>query len=221
MRCRLRHASRSGRRRTCPVPMPTCQHTMSVTVSGPLVSGPTSSPSSTSSHHRGSAPRGASARVPRVDVGDLARRSRSSSSTASYFLRLARLAALGADHVAVLAGQDDALVVAEHLRRPFVDGAVGELAALVERRDQRVAPEHAMVRPAAVPTTPATTTRRTHGRRAAGRPWSARGPRRKRGDFVLADQGVATDERGRGDRTRPTRIWRRIPDPHHSGLASP
>ncbi len=37
--------------------MPTCQHTMSVTRSGPLTSGPTSSPSSTSSQKRGSAPR--------------------------------------------------------------------------------------------------------------------------------------------------------------------
>ena len=40
--------------------MPTCQHTMSVTVSGPFTIGPTSSPSATSSHHRGSAPRGSS-----------------------------------------------------------------------------------------------------------------------------------------------------------------
>ncbi len=41
--------------------MPTCQQIMSVTVSGPLTSGPTSSPSATSSHQRGSAPRGRSA----------------------------------------------------------------------------------------------------------------------------------------------------------------
>ena len=41
--------------------MPTCQQTMSVTVSGPLTIGPTASPSATSSHQRGSAPRGPSA----------------------------------------------------------------------------------------------------------------------------------------------------------------
>ena len=37
--------------------MPTCQHTMSVTVSGPFTIGPTSSPTATSSQNRGSAPR--------------------------------------------------------------------------------------------------------------------------------------------------------------------
>ena len=40
--------------------MPECQHTMSVTVSGPLTRGPTGAPSSTSSHQRVSVPRGPS-----------------------------------------------------------------------------------------------------------------------------------------------------------------
>src|SRR6185437_15694715 len=57
----------------------------------------------------------------------------------------ARLAALSADHVAVLAAQDHAFVVAEHLSRPLVDGAVGEFAALVQRRDQRIAAKDAVV----------------------------------------------------------------------------
>ena len=39
------------------MPIPTCQHTMSVTRSGPFTIGPISSPSDTSSHQRGSAPR--------------------------------------------------------------------------------------------------------------------------------------------------------------------
>src|SRR4030095_9157566 len=51
------------------MPMPTCQHTMSVTVSGPLTIGPTVSPSATSSHQRGSAPPGGP-----VGVRGLARR---------------------------------------------------------------------------------------------------------------------------------------------------
>ena len=51
--------------------MPTCQQIMSVTVSGPFTIGPTSSPSATSSHQRGSAPRGASAAYWASMRGDL------------------------------------------------------------------------------------------------------------------------------------------------------
>jgi hypothetical protein len=66
--------------------MPTCQQIMSVTVSGPFTSGPTSSPSSTSSHQRGSLPRGRS----RPYCSSISARSASvygSIATSSYFLR--------------------------------------------------------------------------------------------------------------------------------------
>ena len=65
--------------------MPTCQHTMSVTVSGPFTIGPTASPSSTSSQYRGSAPRRRVRRVLGLDGVDLVVGVRAPSSMASYF----------------------------------------------------------------------------------------------------------------------------------------
>ncbi len=62
-----------------PIPMPTCQQIMSVTVKDPLTMGPIPSPSATSSHHRGVGAPGASAGVLRVDLGDLPRRCRARS----------------------------------------------------------------------------------------------------------------------------------------------
>ena len=157
--------------------MPTCQQIMSVTVSGPFTSGPISSPSSTSSHQRGSAPRGAS----RAYCSSIAASSSSvygACSSASSFLRSRAFVRSVRTMLPVLTRQQRAVVGAEHLGGPLVDGALGELAtACRARRPARCAATCACRR-AAAPTTRGRSRRRTRGRRAAGRPSSGRGARR-------------------------------------------
>src|SRR5581483_3515775 len=115
---------------------------------------------------------------------------------------LLRLFALGADHEPVLA-REHLVVVAEDLRRPFVDGPLGELALLVEDADERVAPVHAPPRPQRSP--PLAGARRVERVDAPQRvaPHQLRVLGRDLGDLVLADQGVASGERGGRDRPAP------------------
>ena len=184
--------------------MPACQQIMSVTVSGPFTIGPTSSPSSTSSHQRGSAPRARSRLVLRLDLVDLLVGVRPRARRASYFLRLARLLALGADHQPVLARQHRAGLVAEHLRGPLVHRPARELARLVERGHERVAAEHPAQRvQRRPPLARARRVERVHAaQRVALHQVAVLG--RDLGDLVLADERVAADERRRRDRPPPT-----------------
>ena len=188
--------------------MPTCQQTMSVTVSGPFTIGPTSSPSSTSSHQRGSAPRGTCSLRTARRSASISSSVYGASSMSSYFFALARLLALGADHQPVLARQQRAGVVAEHLRGPFVDGPAGELARLVERaRPARCGGARRRSGYERRPPLPRRSRRRTRGRRAAGRPSSGRGaPAATSVDLVLTDQRVAADQHRRRDRPVPARL---------------
>ena len=183
--------------------MPTCQQTMSVTVSGPLTMGPTVSPSATSSHQRGSAPRGRSARVLRLDLGDLVV-GVGGQLDVVVLLPLARLGALGTDHQPVLGRQQRAVLDPEDLAGPLVDRPLGELARLVEHADEGVAaPDRG--RPAAAgPTTRGRWPSRRRGRPRSGSPFMrSRCSAVHLGDLVLADEGVAADEGGRGDRPAP------------------
>ena len=152
--------------------MPTCQQTMSVTVSGPFTSGPTVVALGDVLPPAGLGAAGPLGRVLRLDLGDLRRRCRASSSTASYFLRSRAFVALGADHQPVLGRQQRAVVVAEDLAGPLVHGPLGELARLVEHADERVAAARPGRRAAAAPTTRGRWPSRRRGRRAAGRPSS-------------------------------------------------
>ena len=170
-------AQRLARRRG-PCPCPTCQHTMSVTVSGPFTIGPTASPSSTSSQKRGSAPRRPLGGVRGVDRRRSPRRCSGSSSMASYFffsrafLRSVRIMRR------YWPRQHRAVVVAEHVRRPLVHRPPGELAGLVEHRHQGVAAPDPVVGPQRRPPLPRRSPSRTRARPAAGRPSSGRaGPR--------------------------------------------
>ena len=86
--------------------MPTCQQTMSVTRERALHHrADRRRPRSTSSHHRGSAPRRPLGRVLRRRSRRSRRRCRARARSSSYFLRSRAFVALGADHEPVLAGQ--------------------------------------------------------------------------------------------------------------------
>ncbi len=157
--------------------MPTCQQIMSVTVSGPFTSGPISSPSSTSSHQRVFAPRGAS-------------RAYCSSIAASVVLRVRRLLerappscapAPSCARCGPCSGTDR---TAAGRRRCGTPGrstrglpARRTPTACRARRPGRSAATYACSA-AAAPTTPGRSRRRTRGRRAAGHPSSGRGARR-------------------------------------------
>src|SRR5262249_41614109 len=115
---------------------------------------------------------------------------------------LLRLLALGADHQPVLTGED-LFVVAEHLRRPLVDSTLRELALLVEDADERVAAVDAPARPQGRP--PFAGAGRVEGVDAAQRvaPHHVLVLGRDGLHLVLADERVATGERGRRDRAAP------------------
>ena len=201
--------------------MPTCQHTMSVTVSGPLTSGPDRRrPRRTSSHQRGSAPRGRSAAywasmaaISLVGVGG--------QLDVVVLLALARLGALGADHQPVLRRQQRAV------DRP---GTPGRTTRAPPARRTRSACRARRPARCGGPTRPAGPQRRPplagagrsrrRGRPAGGRPSSGPGGVGDLGDLVLADERVAPDERRRGDRTSPARAVA-VAGSHHSGLSSP
>ena len=188
--------------------MPTCQQTMSVTVSGPFTIGPTVSPSATSSHQRGSAPRGPSdaywASISAICVVGVGR-----ELDVVVLLALPGLGALGADHEAVLRRQERAVLVAEDLAGPLVHGPLGELARLVEHADQGVAPADAVARPQRRP--PLAGAGRVEGVDAAERvalhQVAVLGG--DLGDLVLADQGVAADQHAAGRSARPSGSSRR------------
>src|SRR2546429_1459383 len=107
------------------MPMPTCQHTMSVTRSGPLTSGPISSPFSTSPPARLRAP--AASRLRRVvfvDPPELVVGVRIDRRLV-VLAALLGLPALGADHEAVL-GPEHLAGGGERLGGPLVHRAQGE-----------------------------------------------------------------------------------------------
>ena len=187
---------------------------MSVTRIGPFTSGPSSSPSSTSSHQRGSR---AAAPVPLA--GDAPRRSRRSPRRCTARSRSRRswpawsaFVPLGPDHQPVLAGQRPA-------RRP----------PRTPRPTTRAPPDR-RTRPA-LSCTPTSALRRVDpGARAQRVPPLPERPGVERvhpaervalhqrlhvalepGDLVLADERVAADQVGRGDRARPNGCRRRSP----------
>ena len=171
--------------------MPTCQQTMSVTVSGPFTIGPTVSPSSTSSQHRGSAPRRRSAAYCGVD----ARRSRRRCTARARWRRTSCFSRALLRSVRIISRYwPDSIVPSSSrntLAGPLVHRPLGELARLVEHRHQRVAPPDAVVGSQRRP--PLARAGRVEGVHAAQRVALHQlalvvGDR---GDLVLADQGVA------------------------------
>ena len=181
--------------------MPTCQHTMSVTVSGPFTIGPTMSPSLTSSHHRGSPPRDCSDCVLLLDHVDFVV-GIGGEFDRVVLLAFACLLAFGADHQSVLRGQK-VVVVAEDLARPFVNGPLCELARLVEHTDKGVSAVDASTCTQWRP--PFACTCRVE--RMDATQWIALHEVAlvlgDLGDFVLTDQRVTADQRRGCDRTTP------------------
>ena len=185
--------------------MPTCQHTMSVTRNGPFTSGPTSSPSATSSHQRGSGPRRRSGSAATASV--IASISSSVYGPDLGALVLARrlgLLPLAPDHQPVLGGQRRPVDLAEDLAGPLVHRAPGELADLVVDADQGVAPTDADAGAQRVPPLPEAAG--VEGVDAPERVALHQGLRLVvvAGDLVLADERVAADEVGRARSARPS-----------------
>ena len=188
--------------------MPTCQQIMSVTVSGPFTSGPTSSPSSTSSHQRGSAPRGRSAAY-------CASMAASSSSVVATPARRRRTSGAPGPSVRSVrtmsrywAASSGPVDLAEHLARPLVHRPPGELAGLVEHGHQGVAASHPAQRAQRRPPLPGR--RRVEGVHAPQRVALQQRPGVvvEVGHLVLAHERVAAHQRRRGDRPLPTASWR-------------
>ena len=184
--------------------MPACQQIMSVTVSGPFTIGPTSSPSLTSSHQRGSAPRARFARVLRLDLVDLlvgVRRELDRvvllASRAPSRARCGPSAGTG-PRAACPSSSRNTCAVHSWTARP------GELARLVEHGDERVAAEHPALRvQRRPPLAGARRVERVHAaQRIALHQVAVLG--RDRGHLVLADQRVAADQRRRRDRRSPS-----------------
>ncbi len=128
----------------------------------------------------------------------------STTARSSYFLSVAGLAALGADHEPVLrrraARPSSSGTPAPSTRAPPDPRTRSALSSTPTRALRR----HTRRSGAAAPTTPGRSPRRTRARRAAGRPCSSsRCSGGDLGHLVLADQRVAADERRRGDRPAP------------------
>ena len=200
--------------------MPTCQHTMSVTVSGPFTIGPTVSPSATSSHQRGSAPAG-----PRRRTGPRSRRSarrcRASSSTSSYFLRsrafvrsVRIISRYWADSSGPSSSRNTWPVHSWTARSANSLGLSSTPTRALRRvtcRPGRSGAHHSRAL-AAVEGVDAAERVALHEVPVLGGDL---------GDLVLADQRVAADQRRRGDRAAPSGWRRRRPGSDHSGLSSP
>ena len=175
---------------------------------GPSPSGRPSSPSSTSSHQRGSAPRRPFARVLRVDLVDLvvgvrarARWRRTSCARAPSRARCGSSAGTGPT-AACPSSSRNTCAVHSCTARP------ANSLGLSSTRDERVAAEHAAHRAAAAPTTRARSPSRTRARRAAGRPSSGRAcSARDRGDLVLADRACRRRRAAAARSARPTRVF--------------
>ena len=178
---------------------------MSVTRSGPLTSGGSSSPSLTSSHQRGAAPR-------RWALS-LATASPMAATSSSVYgpdldlvvlLALGRLLPLGPDHQAVLPREDRTRGGGEHLRQPFVDGATGEVTDLVVYSDQCVAASHPHAGAQRVPPLPERS--RVEGMDASERVALHQGLRVafESRDLVLSDERVPSDQVRGGDGAVPT-----------------
>ena len=155
---------------------------MSVTVSGPFTIGPTSSPSSTSSHQRGSAPRGRSraycASISSICVVGVRREldRRRTSCARGPSSRSVRIISRYWPDSSV------PVVVAEHLRGPLVDRPARRTrSACRARRRARCAGDTRRTGTQRRPPLARARRRRRRARRAAGRPSSGRGARRDLG----------------------------------------
>ncbi len=207
MRIRLRQASRRGRTWYIPIPIPVCQQTISVTVRGPLTIGVRSSPSSTSSHQRGSLPRGTS-RAYWASISASSDSDHCCGFERDLLLALARFRALGPHHVAQLRREERPAIHPEDVRGPLVYGAAGELRCLVLGADECVPSPDSGTRCEWRPPLP--TARRVEGVDAAQRvalhEVTVLG--RDLDDLILADERVAAHQRRWGDRALPSRRCR-------------
>ena len=162
-------------RRRGPCPCPTCQHTMSVTVSGPFTIGPTSSPSVDVLPPPGLGAARALAGVLGVDLGDLLvgvgrelDRRRSSSARAPSTARCGSSAGTGPTGSCPSSSRNT-WAVHSWMARPAKSLSLSSTPTSALRRCDP------MTRAAAAPTTRARWRSRRRARRAAGRPSSGRG----------------------------------------------
>ena len=216
MRIRLPCPSRNGLTPYSPIPIPACQQTMSVTVSGPFTIGPTSSPSCASSNQRGSEPRGRS-RAYWASMSAIWSSVYGSIVIASFFLR-ARAFSRSVRTISRYCPESRAPVSsrntwAVHSWTARPANSLGLSSAATER----VAAERAAQREQRRP--PLARARRVEGVHAAQRialhELGVLG--RDRRDLVLADERVAADERRRRDRCFPPRSWARTRDHTRAG----
>ncbi len=186
--------------------MPTCQQTMSVTVSGPFTIGPTVVALGDVLPPPRLGARAAPRRAYCASIASISSSVYGASSIVVVLLALARLGALGADHQPVLRRQERAVVVAEHLRRSTRGRPARRTrSACRARRRARCAGATRVPGRSGAHHSRALDASRTRARRAAGRPsCRSRCSSATAVDLVLADQRVAARPAPAGRSGRPS-----------------